>query len=199
MKKIYCLVLSIFVITSVLVGCQTNKNQVPNINTNDTQMLKEKYITPIVNSCVGCLISWEVAEDINHRNLFEFYQYSGNLYDYDSKGNHATYYYNQEKVENFIMKYFDVTSDSLKESDQYDKDKNAYCLSGISGGEIPTKITGAKQQDDILTINYEILDIKGEASYICEINIKLIDKDNYKYISFNTVNVNYEKAKKNRG
>ena len=181
MKKICCLVLSIFVLITLLVGCQTNKNQVPTINTQNTEMLKEKYITPIVKS--GVYGNWENAEDINPRYLFEFYQYSGNLYDYDSKGNHATYYYNQEKVENFIMKYFDVTSDYLKESEQYEKDKNAYSLLGINGGEIPTKITAAKQEDDILTINYEILDINGETYMICESNIKLIDKDNYKYIS----------------
>ena len=199
MKKIFSLIM-VFALFLSLVGCKEySKNQVPIIDTSDTEMLKEKYITPIVKSNVGSLGSWENANDANPYWLLKFYQYSGNLYDYDSKGKHRTYYYNQEKVENFIMKYFDVTSDPLKESDQYDKDKNAYCLSGINGGEVPTKITGANQQEDILTINYEILDIKGEVSYICEINIKLIDKDNYKYMSFNTVNVNYEKAKKNRG
>lgn len=193
MKKICCLVLSIFVITSLLVGCQTNKNQVPTINTNDTEMLKEKYITPIIKS--GVYGNWETAEDILPICLLEFYFYSGNL-DYDkvevenSMYSCYSYYFNQDKLENFIMKYFDVTPEYIRKADDYKKDKNAYIFGGINGGEIPTKITTAKQQDDILTINYEILDIHGETYYICETKIKLIDKENYKYIWCSMENAN---------
>lgn len=72
MKKIFSLIM-VFALFLSLVGCKEySKNQVPIIDTSDTEMLKEKYITPIVKSNGGSLGSWENANNANPYWLLNF-------------------------------------------------------------------------------------------------------------------------------
>lgn len=176
MKKIVCFILSSFVITSILVGCQINRNNLPQnketknqkesisqtINFNADKVIKEDLffnsIRPFLTTNIPYQ-TWDNASDIPVEEFMQLY-FLNSEFDVENWETIDTDYVfvPQSIVENFIQNSFNVETHYLRTSEHYTKEKSSYKFNyeNGSGGAGYPLISNIKIENNkyIITLDY---------------------------------------------
>lgn len=155
-----------------------NQNNSSNpINVNDFDELSQKYIKPVFYAGIT-YYSWDNAEQIPANNFSIFYLIKC-IYETHSD-TWVTMTVSAKDVETFIQGYFDVTTEHLRQADNFDKDSQTYEFGNGIGAGSTYEITDVQKKDQSLTIffNYITADNPNRKS---ELKIDL--SNGFRYLS----------------
>lgn len=186
MKKVLAFVLAVVLALS-LFGCDIDNTQ--SQTSDEQQSLIDKY-----NECLSIYtfygVEWESPEDIPPDKLIFFYYYNSfPLYLNENPTNERYLSVSADTVENYIKKYFDISTEHLRKSTQYNYNTidNTYSFDTDPGfGNMSPIISKIEKDNDLIKLycinlnqleGYETLD----RYYV--ITIKEIADDNYKFAS----------------
>lgn len=193
MKKILAVVLALILIFS-LIGCEKDSTT----SSENSAVISPDEITADTISFLGVLnnITWESGNDIDTYMYYAFYRDYINsvttpekrvrLYIRPEYENGFSY--PEKEFEEYIQKYFDVSTEHLRESDCYVESKNFYTIQGGGGSNIRYRVR--LPETDAVTIEGDTAFVKAELSLMgdfsdTECRIYTLKKvgDNFKYIS----------------
>ena len=166
------------------------------VDTSNLEAIDRKYVDFVYTGGTALYKSWNSPNEIDPYNLFISFCYDdtrkikSSEKIIDLKTNAA--YYTIDTVYGSLSKHFDFDKEILKNSECYDNKLGMLYHQGLGSIMfIHYTITSAKQTDDILEIHYNIddnedisEDFPDTVHLSCILKIKIIDEDNFKYISY---------------
>lgn len=159
------------------------------VDTSDLEAIGKKYVDFVYIGGTALYKSWDTPNKIDPYNLFISFCYEdtkkikSSEKIIDLKTNAA--YYSIDTVYDSLSKYFDFDKEILKNSQRYDNKTGMLYHQGLGGvSGIKYTITNVKQTDDILEINYNVDSYDDTIHVSGTLKIKIIDQDNYKYLSY---------------
>ena len=139
--------------------------------------------------------SWNNAKEIESDALVVYYIYlcgTGEVerpLDVPIEEEYGSPYMPQEDLEKAVMSHFDVTSEHIRKSEYYDKEKGFYWSGGI-GTLVNMEIVGARWEGKRLTLTLKSCIISSEATLRWDNEVVLeVDGESYKYISYTSEKV----------
>ena len=89
----------------------------------------------------------------------------------------------QQELEEWTMARFDVTADFLRQSSQYDEDRQVYVLEYL-GGAASSRVVGAEKNGDVLSLSFEYYSPADEETVIRTGVLDLrLEEDGYRFVS----------------
>lgn len=171
------------------VGCTSSKladregsqEIIEEIDLTDLDHLYEEYVRlPILSGVTAR--SWNNPHEIDPVNYINYYVYYVlSLSDY-TQDKYADGF-PAEELESYILQYFDLSLEHLRDTEMYDAEKRMYYTYGVGGAGEP-RVASAVRDGDVLQLNYEIYSSAATGEYIWggTLTVKF-SGDSYKYIA----------------
>lgn len=193
MKKILAVVLALILALS-LFGCEQNSTT----SSEDSAIISPDEITADTIAFLGVLnnVTWESGDDVDTYMYYAFYRdYINSVTTPEERDRlyirpeyENGFSYSEKEFEEYIQKYFDVSTEHLRDSDCYVESKNFYTIQGGGGSNIKYRVRFP--ETDAVTIDGDTAFVKAELSLMgdfsdteCRIyTLKKVD-GNFKYIS----------------
>lgn len=152
--------------------------------TLDLAELQEKYIHNLVlTTVIGQ--SWNSPEDLNADDVLTTYQTKLVKEKEDKQYLDEDGYLNipQEKAESYAKEYFGMTPELLRKSEYYDSTAKQYRMLIGLGGAWGVEVTEASQKEDLLELQYNVLNALDEVTGQGVLTIQLRKDGTYQYLS----------------
>lgn len=195
-RNFICIIATFAFLLCFLAGCAPKET----MSAEELQVMQEKYLEPLIPTGHLYQYGWESANDIKPDDLIDFCAYN-NLLNLPTTPEEQTiaagaeYVQNQapaEQVETAVQQYFDVDAQRLRESQLYDAGNNTYTMLCGFGGGYGMSLLGARKEGDLLYLQIgEGMFEEEQTVYTGELTVQVIDKDHWKYVSYQKKDGNY--------
>lgn len=142
----------------------------------------EQLYTRYLRAPEGAIIlatTWTDASEIEPDCFIDFFSYEQFYQNISWEGKQG---YPAEELEKFVQEHFDVSVEHMRTAKRYDATKNIYTSEGIGGGAT-AKVISAKQEKDILVLDFEVWGADGvTVIWGGSLSIQLYE-NGYKYIA----------------
>ncbi len=171
--------------SAVEVSSEENSSEIiPYVKSPKEEELTDQYYEKYLASAAqtGVLsVTWENAEEIPADSLINFFLLEA-LYKKYPDGWFDILELPAKQVEKDIQSYFDVSSEHIRESYNYNAETNTFSFGYGIGATSYIVVTDAKQDENLLTLSYDFRDPIDQLFAHGSIIIKFVDKD-FEYIS----------------
>lgn len=172
----------VLAICAVITGVSCSMSETA-MDSKQMDLLYDKYLSAPFNSSI-LYTSWKKADDIEPEKFSYFYTclLLKGISEKESTDEDGDSLIPAQKFEQTIQQYFDVSSAVLRRSEAYDESSGMYTTMGI-GGAVSCKAVSGFEEGKTLSVSFEIITDEGTIESTGTLNIKLLDNDQFKYIS----------------
>ena len=177
----------------------TKDVQLGNLSEQQRLEWQEKYLFPLIPTGDLYTYGWESVQDIQPDDLINFCAYNNLLHlpvtpEELTIAGGAQYVENEasvEAVEAAVRQYFDVDAETMRKSQFYHQESNAYTLLCGFGGGYGMTLMGGYTEGDMMYLQIGEGGVEEQPTYTGTLKIKVTDETHWKYLSYQKENWSY--------
>lgn len=157
---------------------------VPLIDCTNLNLLEKVYLNPLgLTTVIG--VPWSSPAELDPDSVITTYEIKmiGNPVLREKYLVNQQYLYPAEDVENYTADYFGMTAEETRKSSNYDNGKKAYVVEMGLGGAWGAYAVNAQQEEDILHLEYCIVNSYNQTTAYGVLDIRLWADGSYLYLA----------------